>query len=195
MQDQAEKEAAGQVNMNEIERKAIEELAQALAVTIQDITADGHCLYNAISDQLLQHYNIEVRGERCVFEKKKMSMGPMSFPKDRKQMKVVIKDSRATVQIHTHCFPPIILLVVHTTQLINFLTLFIEPFSKTCLLSLYQATVKELRRDTAEYMREHADDFLPFLTNKQGDMMSSGDFAEYCGDLESTAVWGGQPEV
>ncbi|KAF9361306.1 hypothetical protein BGX34_007219 [Mortierella sp. NVP85] len=116
MQDQAEKEAAGQVNMNEIERKAIEELAQALAVTIQDITADGHCLYNAISDQLLQHYNIE-------------------------------------------------------------------------------ATVKELRRDTAEYMREHADDFLPFLTNKQGDMMSSEDFAEYCGDLESTAVWGGQPEL
>ncbi|KAK3810374.1 MAG: hypothetical protein J3Q66DRAFT_65969 [Benniella sp.] len=116
MQDQAEKEAAGQVNMNEIERKAIEELAQALTVTIQDITADGHCLYNAISDQLLQHYNIE-------------------------------------------------------------------------------ATVKELRRDTAEYMREHADDFLPFLTNKQGDMMSSEDFAEYCCDLESTAVWGGQPEL
>lgn len=61
MQERAEHEAAGQVNMNEVERKAIEELAVALAVSIQDITADGHCLYNAISDQLLQHYHIEVR--------------------------------------------------------------------------------------------------------------------------------------
>lgn len=61
MQDRAETEAAGQVNMNEIERKAIEELAVAMAVSIQDITPDGHCLYNAISDQLSQHYNVEVR--------------------------------------------------------------------------------------------------------------------------------------
>jgi OTU domain-containing protein 6 len=60
LQDEAEKEAAGQVNMNEVERKAIEELAQVMGVTIKDITADGHCLYNAVADQLLQHYQLQV---------------------------------------------------------------------------------------------------------------------------------------
>ncbi|KAF9347602.1 hypothetical protein BGX26_000936 [Mortierella sp. AD094] len=116
LQDEAEKEAAGQVNMNEVERKAIEELAQVMGVSVKDITADGHCLYNAVADQLLQHYQIKT-------------------------------------------------------------------------------TVKDLRHNTAEYMRENSDDFLPFLTNKQGDMMSSDDFSEYCKELETTAVWGGQPEL
>ncbi|KAG0324328.1 OTU domain-containing protein 6B [Podila humilis] len=116
LQDEAEKEADGQVNMNEVERKAIEELAEVMGVKVKDVTADGHCLYNAIADQLSQHYQ-------------------------------------------------------------------------------KQTTVKDLRHDTADYMRENADDFLPFLTNKQGDMMSPQDFIEYCNDLESTAVWGGQPEL
>ncbi|KAG0282487.1 OTU domain-containing protein 6B [Linnemannia gamsii] len=116
LQDEAEKEAAGQVNMNEVERKSIEELANVMNVTVRDVTADGHCLYNAIADQLSQRYQTET-------------------------------------------------------------------------------TVKTLRHETAEYMKAHSDDFLPFLTNKQGDMMSPEDFSEYCKDLESTAVWGGQPEL
>ncbi|KAF9148269.1 OTU domain-containing protein 6B [Linnemannia schmuckeri] len=116
LQDEAEKEATGQVNMNEVERKSIEELANVMNVTVRDVTADGHCLYNAIADQLLQRYQTET-------------------------------------------------------------------------------SVKSLRHETAEYMRAHSDDFLPFLTNKQGDMMSPEDFSDYCKDLESTAVWGGQPEL
>ncbi|KAF9424994.1 OTU domain-containing protein 6A [Podila epigama] len=116
LQDEAEKEAAGQVNMNEVERKAIEELAQAMSVVVKEVTADGHCLYNSIADQLAQRYQ-------------------------------------------------------------------------------KQTSVKDLRHDTAEYMRKHADDFLPFLTNKHGDMMSNEDFETYCTDLETTAVWGGQPEL
>ncbi|KAG0370206.1 hypothetical protein BC939DRAFT_1612 [Gamsiella multidivaricata] len=116
IQDKAEKEAAGQVNMNEVERKAIEELAEVMNVAVKDVTPDGHCLYNAVADQLSQHYRTET-------------------------------------------------------------------------------TVKDLRHSTAEYMRENSDDFLPFLTNKHGDMMSPEDFAEYCKDLETTAVWGGQPEL
>ncbi|KAG0249537.1 OTU domain-containing protein 6B [Mortierella polycephala] len=116
LQDQAEVEAAGQVNMNEVERKAIEELAEVMNVTVKDVTADGHCLYNAIADQLTQQ---------------------------------------------------------HQTK----------------------ASVKKLRQETAEYMRQNSEDFLPFLTNTQGDMMSTEDFVGYCNDLETTAVWGGQPEV
>lgn len=64
LQDEAEQEAAGQVNMNEVERKSIEELANVMNVTVKDVTADGHCLYNAIADQLLQRYQTEVSKER-----------------------------------------------------------------------------------------------------------------------------------
>ncbi|KAF9971388.1 OTU domain-containing protein 6B [Actinomortierella ambigua] len=116
LQDQAEKEAAGQVNMKEVERQAIEELAQVMELEVKDITADGHCLYNAVADQLAQHYE------------------------------------------------------------------------KT-------TSAKDLRSETAQYMRDHADDFVPFLTNKQGDMMSSEDFEVYLKELEESAVWGGQPEL
>lgn len=36
-------------------------------------------------------------------------------------------------------------------------------------------SVKELRSCTAEYMRNHVDDFLPFLTNPDtGDMYTRG---------------------
>ena len=44
-------------------------------------------------------------------------------------------------------------------------------------------------------MREHSEDFLPFLTNKDGYMMSNEDFESYLRELEGSAVWGGQPEV
>ena len=36
-------------------------------------------------------------------------------------------------------------------------------------------SVDELRRKTAEYIRQHKDDFLPFMTSKHtGDMLTSG---------------------
>lgn len=66
MQDEAEKEAAGQVNINEIERQAIEELAQVMGVAVKEVTADGHCLYNAVADQLSQRYQQEVSKQKPV---------------------------------------------------------------------------------------------------------------------------------
>ncbi|KAM8841448.1 deubiquitinase OTUD6B isoform 3-T3 [Spinachia spinachia] len=57
-------------------------------------------------------------------------------------------------------------------------------------------SVKELRSRTAERMRGHADDFLPFLTNPNtGDMFSTDEFEKYCSDVEHTAAWGGQLEL
>lgn len=82
-------------------------------------------------------------------------------------------------------------------------------------------SVKELRSCTAEHMRSHADDFLPFLNNPDtGDMYTTGnmyryiyfkkvmfyfnrlfvhwlldEFEKYCSDVEHTAAWGGQLEV
>lgn len=67
LQDEAEKEAAGQVNMNEVERKSIEELANVMNVIVNDVTADGHCLYNAIADQLSQRYQTEVSESAGLF--------------------------------------------------------------------------------------------------------------------------------
>lgn len=41
-------------------------------------------------------------------------------------------------------------------------------------------SVKELRSCTAEHMRNHADDFLPFLTNLDtGDMYTTGNAYKY----------------
>ncbi|XP_047462020.1 deubiquitinase OTUD6B [Mugil cephalus] len=57
-------------------------------------------------------------------------------------------------------------------------------------------SVKELRSRTAEHMRSHADDFLPFLTNPStGDMYTRDEFEKYCNDVEHTAAWGGQLEL
>ncbi|KAL6099810.1 otud6b [Pungitius sinensis] len=57
-------------------------------------------------------------------------------------------------------------------------------------------SVKELRSSTAERMRGHADDFLPFLTNPNtGDMYTTDEFDKYCSDVEHTAAWGGQLEL
>lgn len=41
-------------------------------------------------------------------------------------------------------------------------------------------SVKELRSCTAEHMRSHADDFLPFLNNPDtGDMYTTGNMSRY----------------
>lgn len=53
-------------------------------------------------------------------------------------------------------------------------------------------------------MREHKDDFLPFLASVDGEdmpgatddgIMTDGQFNEYCHRVEGTAEWGGEPEV
>ncbi|KAK6324297.1 hypothetical protein J4Q44_G00066360 [Coregonus suidteri] len=57
-------------------------------------------------------------------------------------------------------------------------------------------TLKELRAQTAQHMRSHTDDFLPFLTNTNtGDMYTADEFEKYCSDVADTAAWGGQLEL
>ncbi|XP_075405618.1 deubiquitinase OTUD6B isoform X1 [Tenrec ecaudatus] len=57
-------------------------------------------------------------------------------------------------------------------------------------------TVAALRRQTAEYMQSHVEDFLPFLTNPNtGDIYTLEDFGKYCDDVINTAAWGGQLEL
>lgn len=56
---EAELEAASMVNHKEIENKNINEKLIPLNLGIEIITADGHCLYNSISDQLKIRKNID----------------------------------------------------------------------------------------------------------------------------------------
>ncbi|KAM9737598.1 deubiquitinase OTUD6B [Menidia menidia] len=57
-------------------------------------------------------------------------------------------------------------------------------------------SMKELRSRTAEHMRAHADDFLPFLSNPTtGELFTPDEFEKYCSDVEHTAAWGGQLEL
>jgi OTU domain-containing protein 6 len=57
-------------------------------------------------------------------------------------------------------------------------------------------TVAALRRQAAEYMQSHSDDFMPFLTNlSTGDMYTPEEFGKYCDDIVNTVAWGGQLEL
>ncbi|GAA5893933.1 deubiquitinase OTU2 [Sporobolomyces salmoneus] len=57
----------------------------------------------------------------------------------------------------------------------------------------YQST----RTHAANYLRSHADDFLPFLvSDADPDMpMSTAEYSRYCDTVEKTAEWGGEPEI
>ncbi|KAI6674663.1 hypothetical protein NL676_002569 [Syzygium grande] len=61
-------------------------------------------------------------------------------------------------------------------------------------------TYQELREMIAAYMREHTSEFLPFFLSEntvEGDTDKSAaeKFENYCKEVESTAVWGGQIEL
>lgn len=56
-------------------------------------------------------------------------------------------------------------------------------------------TCQELRDKTSQYMLENADDFMPFLINDQGDLMSLQDYKNYCNRISKTKEWGGHLEL
>ena len=61
---------------------------------------------------------------------------------------------------------------------------------------VFSVTVESLRRRTAEYMRKHVDDFLPFFSDPEtGDAWSRDEFLGYCDDSVRSASWGGQLEL
>ncbi|KAI3771885.1 hypothetical protein L6452_03056 [Arctium lappa] len=61
-------------------------------------------------------------------------------------------------------------------------------------------TFPELRKMVAEYMRQNSADFLPFFlsdtaTGDTDETVVDKRFQDYCEEVESTAVWGGQLEL
>eukprot|EP00123_Amoebidium_parasiticum_P020302 comp47032_c0_seq1/m.47590 comp47032_c0_seq1/g.47590 ORF comp47032_c0_seq1/g.47590 comp47032_c0_seq1/m.47590 type:complete len:328 (-) comp47032_c0_seq1:613-1596(-) len=55
--------------------------------------------------------------------------------------------------------------------------------------------VKSLRHIAASHIRRHRDEYLPYMVNDQGDMLSPDEFKTYCHKLETTNDWGGQLEL
>ncbi|GMT32316.1 hypothetical protein PFISCL1PPCAC_23613, partial [Pristionchus fissidentatus] len=57
----------------------------------------------------------------------------------------------------------------------------------------------DLRRRAAAFIRSHKDDFLPFLSTEDGDILDEFQFEEYCVKVEKEACsggqWGGEPEL
>ncbi|EGD75172.1 hypothetical protein PTSG_06825 [Salpingoeca rosetta] len=69
---------------------------------------------------------------------------------------------------------------------------------KSIEVQLPEAKAKDaraLREIAADHMRTHRDDYLPFMTNDKGDMMSPEEFEAYCEKMATTSEWGGQIEI
>ncbi|KAL4400242.1 Otu2 protein [Malassezia pachydermatis] len=64
-------------------------------------------------------------------------------------------------------------------------------------------TYQHMRKAAASYMRQHADDFIPFISDldesaagvDKGAQTAAEKFAQYCDAMESSSAWGGQPEI
>lgn len=56
--------------------------------------------------------------------------------------------------------------------------------------------VVELRTKVAAYIRDHKEDFIPFMSNPETcDMLTDIEFEDYCDKIKDTKVWGGQLEI
>ena len=54
---------------------------------------------------------------------------------------------------------------------------------------------QELRNQTSQHMLDNSDDFLPFLLNDHGQLMSEEEFKNYCDRIARTKEWGGHLEL
>ncbi|XP_022914139.2 deubiquitinase OTUD6B [Onthophagus taurus] len=57
------------------------------------------------------------------------------------------------------------------------------------------STTGRLRKQTADFMREHKDDFIPFMYNETEQAVDDKQFENYCKKVEKTKLWGGQLEL
>lgn len=87
----------------------------------------------------------------------------------------------------------------------NYLDIFNIPADGNCLYCAINhqlettgretSTVSKLRKMTAEFMRQHKEDFLPFMYNDSEEPVDDKQFESYCKDVASTKLWGGQLEL
>lgn len=56
-------------------------------------------------------------------------------------------------------------------------------------------TFDKLRARTSDYMLENPDEFIPFLLNDSGNLMTESEFKNYCHRVANTKQWGGNIEL
>ncbi|KAJ8916223.1 hypothetical protein NQ315_016362 [Exocentrus adspersus] len=58
-------------------------------------------------------------------------------------------------------------------------------------------STSELRKVTADFMLKHKEEFLPFMVNEldETEIVSEEQFENYCKDVATTKLWGGQLEL
>ncbi|KAI3658846.1 hypothetical protein MP638_006561 [Amoeboaphelidium occidentale] len=56
-------------------------------------------------------------------------------------------------------------------------------------------TYKHYRKIVSDYLKDHPDDFMPFLSGANGDTMSEAEFNEYCKKIAETGEWAGNVEI
>lgn len=56
-------------------------------------------------------------------------------------------------------------------------------------------TINNLRKQTANFMREHKEEFIPFMYNDSEEPVDEDQFLDYCKNVESTKMWGSQLEL
>lgn len=61
--------------------------------------------------------------------------------------------------------------------------------------SIERLTCREIREKTGRYMLDNAGNFMPFLLDQNGDLMSLNDFQNYCDRMTTTKEWGGHLEL
>lgn len=61
--------------------------------------------------------------------------------------------------------------------------------------SIERLSLKDVRAKTSQYMLDNSDNFIPFLSNDQGDLMSDQEFKNYCTRIAKTKEWGGHLEL
>lgn len=59
-----------------------------------------------------------------------------------------------------------------------------------------KTTYAKLRGDASEYIRNHPQDFMPYLVREtDGEMFNENDLQVYLDKMQNQAVWGGQTEI
>ncbi|KAL4265245.1 OTU domain-containing ubiquitin thioesterase [Pleurotus pulmonarius] len=60
-----------------------------------------------------------------------------------------------------------------------------------------QATYVHARKQAADYMAAHIDEFIPFLppSGDEDRLMTQEEYFSYCTTMRDTGVWGGEPEI
>lgn len=59
-----------------------------------------------------------------------------------------------------------------------------------------QTEMQTLRKLASDYILNHEEDFLPFLTDtKTGEVYTPDQFLHYCEELANSPVWGGHLEI